>query len=95
MLEALKDFGKFIGLEKGFEAELKSVRSGNKIAIIAVNKDGSFNIEEEIEFEEDKDYNEYLFYYIGGRPSVTGTRGIMGVSPFFVTTHPLDHKIYY
>lgn len=83
MLEALKDFGKFIGLEKGFEAELKSVRSGNKIAIIAVNKDGSFNIEEEIEFEEDKDYNEYLFYYIGGRPSVTGTRGIMGVSPFF------------
>ena len=84
MLKALKDFGEFIGLVKGFESELKSrVKPGDKIAIIAINRDGSFNIENEIEFEKDKDYNEYLFYYIGGKPSVTRTRGIMGVSPFF------------
>jgi hypothetical protein len=84
MLKSLKDFGEFIGLEKGFESELKSrVKSGDKIAIITINQDASFNIENEIEFEKDKEYNEYLFYYIGGKPSVTGTTGIMGVSPFF------------
>lgn len=87
MLEALKDFGKFIGLEKGFEAELKSVRSGDKIAIIAIKKDGSFSAEERIDFEEDKKYP-YLFYY-RGKNSVTGTTGILGISPFFLNVSKL------
>jgi|GEM_PF-4285782 len=81
MLQALKDFGEFIGLEKGFESELKRVKKGDKIAIISV-KNGLFEINEEIKYEEDKKYK-YLFYYIGSNPSVTGTTGIMGVSPFF------------
>ncbi|RLG01366.1 hypothetical protein DRN58_01930 [Thermococci archaeon] len=88
MLQALKDFGEFIGLEKGFESELKSVRNGDKIAIIRIKDDNSFNIDEEIKYEEDKEY-EYLFYYAGSNSSVTGTTGIMGISPFFFKSQHL------
>jgi len=88
MLKALKDFGEFIGLERGFEAELKSVRSGNKIAITSIKEDSSFEVGEIIEFEEDKEYD-HLFYYKGGNESVTGTTGIMGISPFFLNLSKL------
>jgi len=82
MLQALKDFGEFIGLEKGFESELKRVKEGDKIAILTIKDDNSFNIDEEIKYEENKEYK-YLFYYVGSNSSVTGTTGIMGISPFF------------
>ena len=83
MLQALKEFGEFFGRKEGFESELGKVRDGDKIAILSIDEDGVMNIEEEIEYEKDNKYD-YLFYYTSGNPSVTGTTGIGGISPFFL-----------
>jgi CRISPR-associated protein Csh1 len=87
MLKALKDFGEFIGLEKGFEAGLNNVSPGDKIVVIAIDQNGSFKVEETIEFEKDRKYP-YSFYY-RGKNSVTGTTGILGITPFFLTVSKL------
>ena len=88
MLLELKTIGRYLEeneiLEKGFHEELKgNFNEGDKVTILEVNEDNSFNIKSRITIDEKEKEETNQFYYRGGNPSITGSGGIMGISPFF------------
>jgi len=95
MLQALKDFGNFVGLEKGFEVELqKKVNTGDKIVILNIDQNLSLKEEKRIEYDKKEYKDPYLLYYKGGKESVTGATGILGISPFFlVISNIIENKL--
>ncbi|MFP4051361.1 MAG: hypothetical protein ACLFVB_06435 [Thermoplasmata archaeon] len=91
MLRALKQIGKSIGIEKGFEDDLLAPREGNKISVIKI-KDDEINEIKKIEYEENSD-DKYKYFYAGGNAAlVGGALGIGGVSPFFIDLSKIQQK---
>lgn len=93
MIDSLYELGRYIdeteGIKSAFKSDFELPEEGDLIAQISIEKKGIVKCEV-LRAGEEIDPELHGLYYKGGNPSVTGTLGIMGVSPFFFQLEKLN-----
>jgi len=89
VLRSLKKIGESIGIKKGFKDDLLAPQDGDIISILEI-ENGELNEIKKIEYDEESDDKYQYFYTAGNSSLVGGTRGIGGVSPFFIDPSKIE-----